>query len=208
MREGARYLDDFASGTTVLGNAFQQAGRGVAVGGGRDNVIENNLFVDCAAAIQIDSRGQTWARTWLENKNSRLHKSFTLLDVDSDEVRNRYGNLRDFLTDAPGLAKNNRVVRNAVFGGSGVELHDGLTAVDVHLDANFHDTKQRVALDQHEDPRQFHRLPDLANGFDQLPLERMGRTKLSPVTNPLVLLPLPATDGRDHDALTSRRRED
>jgi len=54
------YLDDFTSGTLVEGNVFQNAGRGVLVGGGRDNVIRNNLFVDGVAGVQLDSRGQSW----------------------------------------------------------------------------------------------------------------------------------------------------
>ncbi len=51
------YLDDAASGTTVLGNVFYKAGRGVLLGGGRDNAIDNNLFIECSPSVHVDARG-------------------------------------------------------------------------------------------------------------------------------------------------------
>lgn len=54
------YLDDCVSGIRVEGNIFLRAGRGIMVGGGRDNPILNNLFVDCATGMSLDSRGMTW----------------------------------------------------------------------------------------------------------------------------------------------------
>ncbi|MDH3252149.1 MAG: right-handed parallel beta-helix repeat-containing protein, partial [Ignavibacteria bacterium] len=42
------YLDDWASGFTIYGNLFYKAGRAAFIGGGRDNVVENNIFVQCA----------------------------------------------------------------------------------------------------------------------------------------------------------------
>ena len=41
----AVYLDDGASGTTIYGNLFYKVQRGVLIGGGRDNKVENNIFV-------------------------------------------------------------------------------------------------------------------------------------------------------------------
>ncbi|MEO2046854.1 MAG: hypothetical protein ABGX16_09810 [Pirellulales bacterium] len=49
----AIYLDDWASGTTILGNLCVQAGRAVLIGGGRDNLVQNNLFVDCVPSMLI-----------------------------------------------------------------------------------------------------------------------------------------------------------
>lgn len=52
-------LDDAISGTLVFGNIFERcsAGKlgfgGVQIHGGKDNVIENNVFVDCAAAVSF-----------------------------------------------------------------------------------------------------------------------------------------------------------
>ena len=60
-------LDDAISGVRVHGNVFYRAagGRqgfgGVQIHGGKDNVVSNNLFVDCRAAISFSAWGdQRW----------------------------------------------------------------------------------------------------------------------------------------------------
>ena len=61
----AVYLDDAASGTLVFGNVCYLAGRATLIGGGRDNVVENNIFVECQPSIHLD------ARDWLDARNGR-----------------------------------------------------------------------------------------------------------------------------------------
>ena len=57
-RAGIR-LDDAISGTLVFGNVFYRcsAGRlgfgGVQIHGGKENLVDNNVFVDCAAAVSF-----------------------------------------------------------------------------------------------------------------------------------------------------------
>jgi hypothetical protein len=52
------YLDDFLSGVEVFGNTFYQiSDSAVRNGGGRDNVIENNVIAKCGSAIDADNRG-------------------------------------------------------------------------------------------------------------------------------------------------------
>ena len=65
-RHGVRavYLDDCASGTTIYGNVFLCCTRAVLIGGGRDNRVQNNLFVHCEPAIQLDGRGQCLTEQW------------------------------------------------------------------------------------------------------------------------------------------------
>lgn len=51
------YLDDCSSGTLVQANIFFRVPLcGVMIGGGRDNVVDNNIFVDCVPALHIDDR--------------------------------------------------------------------------------------------------------------------------------------------------------
>ncbi|MBS3764690.1 MAG: right-handed parallel beta-helix repeat-containing protein, partial [Planctomycetes bacterium] len=54
------YLDDAASGFTVRGNVFWKVTRAAFIGGGRDNIFENNIFIDCERAIHVDARGMNW----------------------------------------------------------------------------------------------------------------------------------------------------
>jgi hypothetical protein len=60
-------LDDMISGTLIYGNIFRRcaAGRlgfgGVQIHGGKENIVDNNLFVDCATAVSFSPWGdQTW----------------------------------------------------------------------------------------------------------------------------------------------------
>lgn len=54
----AIYLDDCDSGDTVVGNiVYRGAGRGILLGGGRDNVIRGNVFIDLPIGVHVDARG-------------------------------------------------------------------------------------------------------------------------------------------------------
>jgi len=52
-------LDDAISGTLIYGNVFEHCSTGehgfgaVQIHGGKDNIVDNNLFVDCAAAMSF-----------------------------------------------------------------------------------------------------------------------------------------------------------
>jgi hypothetical protein len=60
----AIYLDDGYSSAYVVGNVFSNiANYGVFVGGGRDNVIFNNMMINCGGFIFCDSR---FAEGWTE----------------------------------------------------------------------------------------------------------------------------------------------
>jgi len=54
----AVYLDDCSSSHRVFGNVFYEvSGRAIMCGGGRDNMIENNVIAKCGAAHFTDRRG-------------------------------------------------------------------------------------------------------------------------------------------------------
>jgi len=53
------YLDDCDSGETLEGNVLVNVGRGFMIGGGRDNIMINNIVYDCIMGMSIDSRGKT-----------------------------------------------------------------------------------------------------------------------------------------------------
>ncbi len=57
----AVYLDDCASGITVIGNVFYRiSGRAIMCGGGRDNTMDNNVIAKCGSAHFTDRRGKAW----------------------------------------------------------------------------------------------------------------------------------------------------
>jgi len=55
------YLDDMFCGTKIYGNVFYRVTRAAFIGGGRDCVVENNIFVDCRPSLHIDARAMGWA---------------------------------------------------------------------------------------------------------------------------------------------------
>ncbi|MBI4977396.1 MAG: right-handed parallel beta-helix repeat-containing protein [Spirochaetes bacterium] len=53
------YLDDFTAGTSVYGNIIARASRGgVHVHGGSDNIVSNNIIVDCPYGVEANSMGE------------------------------------------------------------------------------------------------------------------------------------------------------
>ena len=51
------YLDDHTSGTLVYGNIVSQCGWGIELGGGKNNIVSNNIIVNCRESIGLHSRG-------------------------------------------------------------------------------------------------------------------------------------------------------
>jgi hypothetical protein len=55
------YIDDCGSGITIFGNIFENVSvHAVMSGGGRYNIIDNNIIVNCGAAHFTDRRGKVW----------------------------------------------------------------------------------------------------------------------------------------------------
>ena len=124
------YLDDFMSGTTVYGNIFYRAGRAMFIGGGRDNLVENNIFVDCEASVHIDARGTTWAKYYFDGTYNVLTDSMRAVNYDRPPYSERYPELLSYYDDEPAVPKNNRVFRNISMSQKWLDIEDG---VDVDL---------------------------------------------------------------------------
>lgn len=58
------YMDDCVSGTEIFGNIFFKVHRAVFLGGGRDHMVANNVFVDCEPAVELDGRGLDTSPVW------------------------------------------------------------------------------------------------------------------------------------------------
>ena len=75
----AIYLDDFSSGIRVTGNVVNRAALGLHLGGGQDNLIASNVFVNCRRPIGLESRGiDSFARPTSEK--GRESALFKILD--------------------------------------------------------------------------------------------------------------------------------
>ena len=102
-------LDDLFSGTTITGNVFDGVWRGVLVGGGRDNVIERNLFSDCDTAIRVDARGLGWAADTIAES---MLPALEAMPYRVPPWSTRYPHLAVILDDDPAAPRHNRITSN------------------------------------------------------------------------------------------------
>ena len=110
------YLDDQASGITVEANVFNETAEGVLVGGGNDNRIFGNFFINNITAITVDNRGENWQKADSINVNGALQKSVLGVDYKSDIYKAMFPSLADLLTNNPGKPRGNVVYNNSFIG--------------------------------------------------------------------------------------------
>lgn len=172
----AIYLDDWSSGTTIVGNVCHGARRGVLIGGGRDNLVENNIFVDCKAGVHIDERGRGWAKYYFDGTTTTLFDRLEAVNGTEPPYTDTYPELATLLEDEPDRAKNNVVVRNISVGGEFLELYDDLTPETPYLtiEDNLVDVDplfvNREALNFRLKPES----PAFDLGFKPIPWEKIG----------------------------------
>jgi hypothetical protein len=95
------YLDDCDSGDTIRRNVFYRASRAVFIGGGRDNIVENNLFVECYQGISLDSRGMTWKQWNTPGDGWNLEEKANALNYKNTPWSERYPKLATLLENEP-----------------------------------------------------------------------------------------------------------
>ncbi len=102
-------LDDAISGTLIFGNIFERCSTGkagfggVQIHGGKDNLVENNVFIDCAAAVSCTPWSE---KRWQEFTKSALDDNA----IDRALYLQRYPELAR-LSESP---NTNRIVRNVM----------------------------------------------------------------------------------------------
>ena len=133
----AVYLDDWASGTTVKGNIFSNCARGIMIGGGRDNIVDNNIFTNCNLAIHVDSRGLGWAAYYFNGTDNTLFERMDAMNYKQPPYSEKYPSLLSLYADEPAVAKHNSIMHNIAYGGRWLDLHDGLDLKIVHVHDNL-----------------------------------------------------------------------
>ena len=178
------YLDDMFCGTEISGNLFYRVTRAAFIGGGRDCIVKNNLFVDCNPSLHIDARALGWAHghadMWI--KEGREKGTLSGIRYKEPPYSERYPELVNILDDEPAAPKGNQVSCNVSFGGKwdGVQgsarkyqtIENNLVDVDPHLATpdRIGEGKQPRAVDFALKPDS----PVWAVGFDRLPFDRIG----------------------------------
>jgi len=181
MGSNAIYLDDLASGQTIHGNIIHDVWRAMMIGGGRDNVVENNIFADYKIGIHFDARGIGWSRRLIEGRQGSWDMFGRLESVPYDKppYSTKYPQLPNILNENPLEPKDNRIAGN-IFEGEPwldsrgfeqakaehrgwVRITDNLIGVDPKfVDRNGDDF--HLAEDS----------PAREIGFQEIPMEKIG----------------------------------
>ena len=107
------YLDDCDSGDTLRGNVFYKAGRAAFVGGGRDNTVVDNLFIECQQAVHLDVRGLSRAKPGQGVKDGwDLLAKIEKYDYKNPPWSTRYPRLARVMEEEPLLPVGNLVAGN------------------------------------------------------------------------------------------------
>ncbi|WP_329371419.1 right-handed parallel beta-helix repeat-containing protein [Streptomyces sp. NBC_00669] len=111
------YLDDCYCGTTVSGNIFYQVHTGFQIGGGRDNVITNNVMLSGMHSVMLDERGLNWAAADLAPGGAwGMYDLLAAVPYQDEPWRSRYPRLATITDDDPAYPKDNTVEYNALYG--------------------------------------------------------------------------------------------
>jgi len=97
------YWDDCLSGQTAYGNIVQNTAHwGMLIGGGRDNVVENNIFINCRNnPIRYDQRGRNWELMGMKDQsylapNATVRNRLRQVPYESEIWRKTYPQLAAF----------------------------------------------------------------------------------------------------------------
>ena len=164
------YLDDMLCGITIYGNLFYKVTRAAFIGGGRDCIVENNIFVDCKPALHIDARAVGWANYHV---GTTMKERLLAMPYKGKLWAERYPKLVDILEDEPAAPKGNIIARNISQGGvwDGVrdEARPYITFEDNLVDVDVHFVDEPPKSFQLRDDSPAYKL-----GFKRIPIEKIG----------------------------------
>ena len=175
----AVYLDDLIGGNTVFGNVFYRVGRGTRVAGGRDTLVENNIYVECNPAVEITGQGLTWSKDYFDGRSNTLIDRLAAVDYQNPPYSERYPELPGILDDNPGAPKYNRVVRNISVDSLWLRMYWGIRMDDheVHFEDNMVDEDPHFVDMAGENFQLTDDSPAYKLGFQRIPMELIGLVK-------------------------------
>ncbi len=166
------YLDDGHSGNTIFGNLFYKAGvpgrcrfGAVFVHGGRYNLIDNNVFVECEQVYnETPWKNREWRRYW--STPPYVKRLFgDRIDVRKQPYAGKYPWLSGVLDDErPNILTRNIVYKCGAFRNRGrQDCRDNLSRKDpMFMDATRKDFQLRNDS------------PAFKRGFERIPLGNIG----------------------------------
>jgi len=169
------YLDDCLSGITSYGNILVKIGRGFLINGGRDNVVDNNILVDCSTTVHITNQGVGEEASKGGNWPEMIDK-LNAVPYKSDIWQKRYPKIAGLLEDQPGSPKYNVIENNLMYRCGSFNLAPEATEYGTIKDNwETKDTPGFVDPDTNNyalksDSQVYKNIP----GFKPIPFEKIG----------------------------------
>lgn len=181
MGSMAVYLDDCTSGVSITGNIFYRTQRAAFIGGGRDNIVDNNVFIDCTPAVAIDGRGLDNNPVWQKMVNTTMKQLLQEMNYHQPPYSTRYPRLAEldpYFAAGNGVPpEGNVVTHNISIGGQWLEIywHADPKIIEVHdnlvdQDPHFVDAAAMNFQLQADSPA-------FKLGFQRIPVEQIGLYK-------------------------------
>ncbi len=195
------YLDDAFSSADIIGNIFNRVTRAMMIGGGRDNNVINNIFIDCVPSLHVDARGMGWMQDMTDAWIAETNDKGTILGTAYNQppYSTKYPKLPHMMNDEPKAPKGNIISNNICMGGnwdkpSGfwgmsiekiarpfLKMENNIVApgsgVEDSLSKSFTITDPMFANSKNPERSHFQvkqKSPALKNGFKQIPFDKIG----------------------------------
>jgi hypothetical protein len=163
------YLDDCFSSADISGNVFYEVATAILIGGGRDNQLTNNMFINCRSAFSIDARGLGWAK----GVGEFATKERIALNYKQPPWSIRYPELLKLLEDEPLAPKGNVVARNICWNGKWGTTEPKATPYITFTD-NIRDTDPHF-IDAAQGNFQLQQdSPAFKQGFQRIAFDKIG----------------------------------
>jgi hypothetical protein len=163
------------SGTTIYGNVFYRVTYAALIGGGRDNSIVNNIFVECNPSVHVDARAMGWAKYHADNWMQELKEKRTHLGVEILKAPyiDRYPAIATLTTGNAYAPEGNLIARNVQWGGRWADIKPEAGPF-VRVENNVLDKDPRFVDAVHLNFQLRDDSPAYTLGFQRIPIEQIG----------------------------------
>lgn len=161
---GVRF-DDMISGAVVKGNIFNRVGYknfgAIQIHGGKENIIENNLFYDCLASVSFSPWNEEQWKSVCESA-PLMKKHYEDVDISSKLFLDKYPVLRDINSNI----NRNHISRNLMVRCKNPYLHEN----------NNNDLDENYFIDNTSKPIEYFYQEEVLRqfGLDKLDRNKMG----------------------------------
>lgn len=129
------YLDLPGSNTTIYGNILANLDIGVFFNSGRDNVVQNNIFIHCHPSVNI----YIWPHASYFHPGGawKIVEKLRAIRYNEPPYSVRYPKLPTYLDSTDlGMPYGNAVVNNISLGGTWLDLSEGMNFTHVRVENN------------------------------------------------------------------------